>query len=252
MNQKLKKLVNNKWFHIVIMVVILVILLFILGITVLKYDVEGETNMPFELTKISVISTGEGIDKESPNNKWAFDISQNNDIFLYIEKNENYGKTQVIKSVLIDNFNVNKQKQIGDVKIFKPDATSENQIFTNKEENIVDKIEYIGDTNSNFRDLKISNQGDKLAFRFSNKNISSYESNDDEVINHNELLKKANLTIDDIKCNLSFDITIKLESGKEYKGTVNLELPVGNVIDEGTGKAEITDLTDVVFKRIKN
>lgn len=249
MREKLKKLVNKKWFHAVVMAVILVILFFILGITVLKYDVEGETNMPFKLTKISIISTGEGIDKKSENNKWAFDINQNNDIFLYIEKNKNNEKTQVIKSIVLDNFTVNKQKQIGEAKIYKPDATSQNQIFTNKEENIVETIEYIGDVKSNFRDLKISNQGDKVAFRLSNKNISSYESNDEEVINHNELLKKANLTNEDIKCNLSFDITIKVEAGQEYKANVNLELPVGNVIDEGTGRLEITDLSNVIFKR---
>lgn len=252
MKEKLNDLVNKKWFHIVIMVIILAVLMFILGITILKYNVEGETNMPFNLTKISIISTAEGTDKHSDINKWAFDISQNNDIFLYIEKNENYKKTEALKSVLIDNINVNKQKQIGQTIIYKPDATSENQIFTTKDENIVNTIEYVGDTKSNFRELKILNQGDKLAFRVANKDVCSYESNDEETINHNELLKKANLTKEDISLNLSFDITISLENGKQYKGTVTLELPVGNIIDEGTGKLEITDFSNVIFKRIKN
>ena len=66
------------------------------------------------------------------------------------------------------------------------------------------------------------------------------------------MLKKANLTKEDISLNLSFDITISLENGKQYKGTVTLELPVGNIIDEGTGKLEITDFSNVIFKRIKN
>jgi hypothetical protein len=167
-------------------------------------------------------------------------------------KNENYKKTEALKSVLIDNINVNKQKQIGQTIIYKPDATSENQIFTTKDENIVNTIEYVGDTKSNFRELKILNQGDKLAFRVANKDVCSYESNDEETINHNELLKKANLTKEDISLNLSFDITISLENGKQYKGTVTLELPVGNIIDEGTGKLEITDFSNVIFKRIKN
>ena len=102
--------------------------------------------------------------------------------------------------------NVNKQKQIGQTIIYKPDATSENQIFTTKDENIVNTIEYVGDTKSNFRELKILNQGDKLAFRVANKDVCSYESNDEETINHNELLKKANLTKEDISLNLSFDM----------------------------------------------
>ena len=151
MKEKLNDLVNKKWFHIVIMVIILAVLMFILGITILKYNVEGETNMPFNLTKISIISTAEGTDKHSDTNKWAFDISQNNDIFLYIEKNENYKKTEALKSVLIDNINVNKQKQIGQTIIYKPDATSENQIFTTKDENIVNTICIVhNDQNSSF------------------------------------------------------------------------------------------------------
>lgn len=249
---KFRDLVSKKWFHIVVIVIILVVLLFILGVTILKYSVEGETNMPFKLSKISVISAGEGKDKQSENSKWSFDINQNNDIYLYIEKNDNYNKTEIIKSILLDNFNVDKQKQIGEVKIFKPDATSENQIFTNNEENVVSSIEYVGDTKSNFKNLKISNQGDLVAFRYSNANISNYESNDGEVINHNELLKKANLTLEDIKSTLNFDITIKLESGKEFKANIKLDMPVGDIVETGTGNVEITELDNIIFKRVKN
>ena len=72
----------------------------------LNYNEKGEINMPFNLTKISIISTSEGIDKVSEGNKWAFDINQNNDIYLYISKNENYSKSDSIKSIVLDNFNV--------------------------------------------------------------------------------------------------------------------------------------------------
>lgn len=252
MIEKLRNLVSKRIFHVVVIVIIIVILLFILGMTILKYNVEGETNMPFRITKISVISTGEGIDKQSDQNKWSFNINQNNDIYIYIEKNKDYGKTEAIKSIILDNFNVEKQKQIGEVKIFKPDITSEKQIFTNKEENKVTNIEYIGGTNSNFKNLKISNQGDIIAFRYSNANISNYESNDEEIIDHSELLKKTNVTIEDIKGILTFDITIKLESGKEFKADIRLDIPVEGVIESGTGNYEITDLSNVIFKRIKN
>ena len=212
MVEKIKDLTNKKWFHLVIISVIIVMLLFILGMTILKYNVEGETNMPFKITKISIISTGEGKDKQSENNKWAFDINQNNDIYIYIEKNENYTKTETIKRILLDNFNIEKQKEIGEVKIYKPDSTSEEQIFTAKEENVVNSIEYIGNTESKFKDLKISNQGDLIAFRYTNANIASYENNEEEFINHSELIKKANLTNEDLKCSISFDLTIRYAS----------------------------------------
>ena len=88
MKETLKKIVNKKYFHICMIFTIIVIILFTLGMICLKYNVEGETNMPFRLSKITVISSSEGIDKENLENKWAFDVNQNNDVFLYIEKNK--------------------------------------------------------------------------------------------------------------------------------------------------------------------
>ena len=252
MKEKIKEIVNKKAFHVIVITVIILALLFILGITILDYGENGEKNLPFNISKISVISTSEGIDKESEGNKWAFDISQNNDIYVYIEKNKNYEKTETIQSIVFDNFIFNKQKDIGETKIFKPDATSEKQIFTNKEENVDNIIQYIAGTESNFKKLQISNQGDVLAFRVANVNIASYESNEEETINHSELLKKSGLTMDDLKGTLSFDVTINLNGGKSFKGTVSIEIPVGDVLENATTNLEITDFSNVVFKRIKN
>ena len=90
MRETLRKIVNKKYFHMCMILVIIVVILFVLGVIALKYNVEGETNMPFNLSKITIISSSEGIDKENLENRWAFDVNQNNDVFLYIEKNENY------------------------------------------------------------------------------------------------------------------------------------------------------------------
>lgn len=252
MIEKIRNIVNKKSFHIIVIAVIIIILLFILGITMLDYNENGETNMPFKITKISVISTSEGIDKVSEGNKWAFDIDQNNDIYIYIEKNSNYNDIETIKSIVLDNFNVNKQKQIGEIKIFKPDATSEKQIFTNKEENVENTIEYLGGTESKFKNLQISNQGDIIAFRCANTKLASYESNEEEIINHSELLKKAGITMEDLTGVLTFDITINLNSGKSFKANASINIPTGDIIENATTNNEITDLNDVIFKRIKN
>ena len=84
MKNKITNLINKKYFHLCMVIIIIAVILFGLGIIILKYNVEGETNMPFDLNKIIIISSSEGIDKESGENKWAFDVNQNNDIFLYI------------------------------------------------------------------------------------------------------------------------------------------------------------------------
>ena len=86
MLDKIKNLVNKRAFHVIIMVSIIFILLVFVGFVMLRYSVEGEKNMPFELTKISIISSSEGIDKKETDSKWDFNINQFNDIYLYIDK----------------------------------------------------------------------------------------------------------------------------------------------------------------------
>lgn len=111
MEEKFNKTIRK---GIVIFMVILVSV--IIGLLILKYDVEGETDMPFEISKIVLISTAEGIQKAEPTAKWDMQIDQNNDIYIYIEKNNKYKTRDAIQTITIDNFqttrtNTNWRKQ---------------------------------------------------------------------------------------------------------------------------------------------
>jgi len=250
MFEKIKEITNKKIFHLIMLIIIITIILFLAGVIILKYNVEGETNMPFKINKISIISSSEGIDKEATDTKWAFDLYQSNDVYIYIDKNKNYSKSELIKSINIENINIDANNK-ENIKIYKPSRQAENLIFKNSDENIVESIEYVGDVETNLTNLKISNQGGIIAFRCSNNNLTEYKS-DDEIINHQELLKKCGIINDDLKFKIYFDLIINLESGKEYKTTINLDLPVDNVVESGTTSIEITNLTDFIFKRINN
>ena len=250
MIDKLKDLTKTKSFHICMIMVIIVVILFVVGLLVLRYNVEGETNMPFNLSKIAIISTQEGMDDGQTNTRWSFDVHQSNDIYLYIDKNDAYDKTEIIKSVRVDNFQI-EAKNKDNVKLYKPDAKEENVIFQYNDEDIIQSLEYTGDVESDLKNLKISNQGGIIAFRCSNNNVTKYQS-DEEEINHGELLKKAGVAEEDLKVNLAFYLTITLESGKQYQAEIKTELPTGNVIEEGNTSTEITNLEDIVFKRIHN
>ena len=250
MIDKLKDLTKTKSFHICMIMVIIVVILFVVGLLVLRYNVEGETNMPFNLSKIAIISTQEGMDDGQTNTRWSFDVHQSNDIYLYIDKNDAYDKTEIIKSVRVDNFQIEAKNQ-DNVKLYKPDATEENVIFQYNDEDMIQSLEYTGDVESDLKNLKISNQGGIIAFRCSNNNVTKYQS-DEEEINHGELLKKAGVAEEDLKVNLAFYLTITLESGKQYQAEIKTELPTGNVVEEGNTSTEITDLKDVVFKRTHN
>ena len=252
MKDKLRTLVSNKMFHLVVIIVIIVAILFFSGITILKYNVEGETNMPFVLSKISIISQSLGTDKTVEGMRWAFDVNETNDIYLYIDKNAGNNQEELIKSVKIDSMNVNIAPTIGQTNFYKPDITDVNLFFKDSAENVINSLEYAGDVESDIKKLKISNQGGIVAFRYSINNVAEYTSNDDEQIEHKDLLNKAGVDYNSLKSNISFDLTINLESGKVFKSNINLDLPLDNVVQEGVVSKEITDVEQFIFKRIQN
>ena len=63
MIEEIKRLINKKWFHICMMIIIVTFLVTAALFITIKYNVEGETNMPFNLNKITIISSSEGINK---------------------------------------------------------------------------------------------------------------------------------------------------------------------------------------------
>ena len=243
--------VKQKIFHSVIISVIIIAILCVGGMFILRYQVEGESNMPFKITKISIIESVEGMECEGANEKWNFNVNQNNDIYVYIEKNSEYGKTEVIDSVELKNINVNRAKELGEVKFYKP-IVDEKRMFNNLPENEITEITYTGDLESNIKEQKISNQGGIVAFRYGINNISKYVSENDEQIDHSQLLKLTNITQEDLQANLTFDIIINLNSGKKYQAQISLDIPTDEIIEKGTVGIDKTDLDNIIFKRIEN
>lgn len=242
---------NKKLFHVIMIIAIIFVILCIAGILVLRYQVEGEVNMPFKITKISIVQSVEGLETQNTEQKWNFNVNQNNDIYIYIEKNSNYGKTEIIEEVQINSINMNKQNQAGELKLYKP-VIDEKRMFISAVENEITEITYKGELESNIKEQKISNQGGIVAFRYAINNLAQYISESDEQIDHSQLLKLTNIKQEDLQTNLSFNITIKLTSGKKYQATISLDIPTDEIIEKGTVGKEITELENIVFKRIEN
>ena len=243
--------VKQKIFHSVIITIIIIAILSVGGMFILRYQVEGESNMPFKISKISIIESVEGTESEGAGEKWNFNVDENNDIYIYLEKNSTYGKTEIIQSVEVKNINVNKTKEKGTVKFYKP-VQDEKRMFVNKEENEITDITYNGELESNIKEQKISNQGGIVAFRYGINNISKYVSENDEQIDHSQLLKLTNIKNEDIATTLKFDIEIYLKSGKKYQSTIEQEILPEDVIENGTSASENTKLDDIIFKRVEN
>lgn len=243
-NSKFKKMIKNS-----IYAFILVLIIALIGLVILRYHVEGEQNMPFNLSEFLVISTAEGYqEKESKENKWDVEVYQTNDIYLTFTKNKNYKETEAIKNIEIKNIKIEENPEIGKIYVYVPD--SEEKTYQYTEKNLVDNhITYEGDVQSDIRNLKISNQGGTVIFRVVNKTGKQYISNDEELRHDGTLLNKVNLTNENIKCKIAFDITITLESGISFTGNVVLNLPVGNITSQGISNIDKKDIEEIVFKR---
>jgi len=237
----------KKALHISVISIIIIAIMFAALMIFLRYDEKGEENMPFEISKISIISTVDAQDVEDDNNKWHKLLEQDNDIYIYINKNQNYEKIEAIKEIKLNNFKIVTSPQKGEISFYKP-STDKNEIFESKEEYKMQEIQFIGGQSNNLHELQISNQGGQIAFRCANEKVANYVSNEDEI-NYNELLKKANIKFEEIKFSFSFDMEILLENGTIFKTTIETNIPEEDIIENGKSSIEM-DGKNFVFKRV--
>ena len=240
-----KEKIKASIFFIIISIIIL-----LSGIIFLKYQLEGENNLPFKLSKIYIISSAEGIENSNSEEKWNFNIHQNNDIYFDIVKNEDF-VDEKIQSVKIANIKITKKPVKGNINVFMPNS-SEGRKFTNSEESILegDSLTYVGGLKTDIKTLNIGNQGGQIVIRFTNNDLGSYISNEDEEIKHDgTMLGKIEINNEDIKFEVSFDVIISVKN-KSYKASMNFELPLGNIIENGTENIEVTNMDKYVFKRM--
>lgn len=244
LNEKNKKLIK-----ICIAITVCIFIIATITILALRYNTEGEKNLPFKITSIRIISTAQGDNQADTENKWNLDIIQKNDIYFYIEKNPDYSKEDSISKVTFENFKFEKVSDKGTVNIFKPSTNSILYYYTD-EYKIDNELSYNGALTTNIPSLEIGNQGGLIGFSVAIKDLGSYITNEDsEIIHDGTLLSKLNLTQEDISMKLSFDVIIETSSKKKFKATLNFDLPIGNIIENGMAVLNKENLNDIVFKR---
>lgn len=231
---------------------ILLTIIIIVFIIVLQYQLEGEKNMPYKLSKITVISTAEGVQNQENTEetaKWNLNINQNNDIYFFVDENEEFSKDKIINSFTIQNIQINKTPTKGTIKAIMPSSV-DGRLFINEDSYVIeDKLEYIGGKVSNPKTLEIGNKGGSAMLRISNTNIGKFISDtDEEIVHDGKLITRVGTTLEEIKFKVSFDIIMKIDK-INYKARVNLELPYGDICQDGKTSYEITDMKDIVFKR---
>lgn len=215
-----------------------------------RYEVEGEKKLPYNLSKILVISTVEGNSVDDGQNIWNISLKQANDLYLYIEQEEETDET--IKQVTLENFNVTQAPQKGDLIIYRPTGDM-NQLYTYSEQNYLgESLTYTGAEISDLKTLEISNTGGVIGCRVALENLGTFISNETTEITYDgSLLQNIDVNLEEIKFALSFDLLIETNENVTYKGNVSLELPAEELITNGSANFELTDFEDVVFKRVQ-
>jgi len=235
--------------HTYVVIVIIIMILLIASLFMFKYHVEGETNLPFNLKKINIVSTAESDLNQDEEGIWHAGILQKNDIFFTIEKNSNYKKEEAIKKVSFENFQVTKMNENMVVDIYRP-TTSASTYNYSEEYKIQNSLEYVGGQSTNIELLQINNQGGLIGFSITSGNLGEYIFSENEKLpSDGRLLAKAGIKSEDINFKISFDLIIETESNHRFKANIVLDLPTGNILEEGVGSIEDAQLEKVVFKR---
>lgn len=244
----MKKDLIKKCLFLAFLIIIITIVISIVA----QYNVKGEKKLPYSIDKLLIISRIDTKNNEDPNNLWNISLTENNNIFIYINKTQNTDET--IKEIKLENFKITAKPQKGNIKIYRPTGDlNNNNLYEHSTQNYLNSnITYTGAPLDTLKNLEIGNTGGMLAFRISLENLGNYVSNnyDEEIIYDGNLITKAGLTIEDIKFSVSFDLLITLNSDITFKGTINLNLPNTDILTNSESYLEITNFDNVIFKRI--
>ena len=174
--------------------------------TVMKYQVEGEKQVPFRIGKVIVISSAATTDAtnleneatqnsevnqtedeaqtqtEAENYIWNERVVQTNDLYIYLDKDENYKKDQVIRSVKIDNIQILENVKLGKIQVYMPNSLDDGLYKYANEFLVNSSLTYKGGAADNVKALEIGNQGGCVCISFANVGLGDYKSNEAQEI----------------------------------------------------------------------
>lgn len=230
-------------------VIIVVLVIAVIAVVLLKYHVEGEKDMPYVLKEIDIVSTATGKNEITEESKWNVMVSQNTDVYIEVERNSEYKSNENISSIKIQNMQIAALGKYTP-KAYIPSKNGDN-IFEYIEENLAPEvIEYNVENVKDVKKMAITSESGIIAISFAINNIGAYVGNDDKMVYDGTLLRKLGITNDDISCEVKFNLIIETESNKRYQTEIKLNIPGGDLTEEGIIKIKDTELEEVVFKRI--
>ncbi len=215
----------------------------------------------FEINKIVFFSSCDAKNKTSSSSNFTIEnLYQYTDIAIFINNKSEEEKTSknTFKKVYINNVKFNKLPELGEPKLY---FKSLNQFATSnlpEGNEILDTLDFtITSENEANLDNPVlyNNLANPITLSYVNQNVKTdYTLTDTSVpITYDgSLLKRCNIDLDSISCNLSFDIYITNYLDEEFKTTVFIDIPL-NDLEKSIydGNLKITTDSNFVFYRYK-
>lgn len=215
----------------------------------------------FEINKIVFFSSCDAKNKTSSSSNFTIEnLYQYTDIAIFINNKSEEEKTSenTFKKVYINNVKFNKLPKLGEPKLY---FKSLNQFATSnlpEGNEILDTLDFtITSENEANLDNPVlyNNLANPITLGYVNQNVKTdYTLTDTSVpITYDgSLLKRCNIDLDSISCNLSFDIYITNYLDEEFKTTVFIDIPL-NDLEKSIydGNLKITTDSNFVFYRYK-
>lgn len=227
--------------------------------SVLPFASKNEKNI-FKVNKIVLFSNCDAKNKTASSTNFTIEnLYQYTDIAIFIDSPAQEKTLEnTLKSVSIKNINFSTPPSLGEPKLYfkglssfaKSDLVEENLIKDSLDFTITSEDETNLDT-----PVLYNNLANPLTISYVNTNIKSdYTITDTSVpITYDgSLLKRCNVSLEDIKCNFSFDIYITNNLDQEFKTTVFIDIPLET--DEKSiydGSIQLEKDTNFLFYRYK-
>lgn len=264
----------NKYKKILLfIIVLLLIIIFILGYLLLnKYILKKQFENQilsfankneksiFTINKIIFFSNCDALNKTgSASNFTIENLYQYTDIAIFINtKNSEKTSENTLKKVSITNIKFNKMPSFGQPSIYFKGLNQFAKSNINDEYLIENNFDF-DITSENQADLNnpilYNNLANPITLSYVNNSIKSdYTILDTStpITYDGSLLKKCNVSLESINCNLSFDINIINNKNEEFKCTVFIDIPLYNETSTlYDGKVIYTKPTNFTFYRYK-
>lgn len=190
----------------------------------------------FEVNKIAFFSSCDAKNKNiSVSNYTIENLYQYTDIALFITNNvEENTLENTFKKVSIENINFNTPPSIGEPKLYFKSINNFSKSELIEENVIQDRLDF-NVTSQDETDLGTptlyNNLANPITLSYTNQNIKSdYTITDTSspITYDGSLLKKCNIILNNISCNLSFDILVTNNLDQNFKCTVYIDIPLEN------------------------